>query len=218
MMKPLLSALVCLFLTTTHPLAANDWPQGSGSGGNFQSENNSPTEWSVALEQNVSWKLTLPETGQNTPVISKGKVFFSTYQPFEEDTNIGKDIIAWCCDAETGEVIWKRDIPAQYDLRVSGCFSDSTSPAAVSDGKHVVFVNASGAVECFTHKGEAIWRQEFLSVGRTMPFLHDGNVVFTRQQYPPEPDGHFPHKYKDAPKEMWTQLQALDIKTGAIAY
>ena len=197
---------------------AGDWPQGSGANGNFQSAKPAPTKWSVTLEKQITWKLTLPETGQNTPIISKGNVFFSTYQRFEKDTKIGKDITTWCCDAATGEIIWKRDIPAKYNLRVSGCFSDSTAPPAVSDGEHVVFINASGAVECFTHEGKPVWRQEFLSVGRTMPFLHDGKVVFTRQQYPPEPSGKFPHKYKNAPKEMWTQLQALDIRTGEIAW
>jgi outer membrane protein assembly factor BamB len=217
-MKKHSAVLALTTLLSFTALNAEGWPQGSGADGNFQSTKPAPTEWSVALDQQIDWKLTLPETGQNTPVISNGKVFFSTYQPFENNTKIGKDITAWCCDANSGAVIWKRDIPAQYDLRLSGCFSDSTSPPAVSDGEHVVFVNASGAVECFTHEGAPVWRQEFLSVGRTIPFLHDDKVVFTRQQYPPDPNGHFPHKYKDAPKKMWTQLQALDIKTGEIAW
>lgn len=213
--------LIPTFLTVlagTGLAVAGDWPQGAGPNGNLSIANEMPVEWSVALDENIHWKITLPETGQNTPTVFGDKVFFSTYAPFEADATIGKDIIAWCCNATTGEVIWKRDIPARYDLRLSGCFSDSTSPPAATDGKHVVFVNASGAVECFTLDGEPVWRQEFLSVGRTLPFIHDGKVIFTRQQYPPEPSGKFPHKYKDSPKEMWTQFQALDLKTGEVAW
>ena len=115
-------------LACTGLAMAGDWPQGAGPNGNLSSANEMPVEWSVALDERIHWKITLPETGQNTPTVFGNKVFFSTYKPFKADATIGKDIIAWCCDAETVEVIWKRDIPAQSDLRLSGCFSDSTSP------------------------------------------------------------------------------------------
>jgi len=173
-----------------------------------------PTEWSVVQDRNIAWKLTLPETGQSTPMISNGRVFFSTLKPVDADSTLGKDIIAWCCDAKTGKVFWKREIIGKHPLRLSGCFSDSSAPPAVSDGKRVVFINASGGIECFDFAGNRLWRRETLSVGRTLPFLHAGHVVFTRQIYPPEPDGNFPHKYADSPREMWTQLHAVNLRTG----
>jgi len=206
-----------LLLFTTLSLAA-DWPQSSGPSGNFEVSEAAPTKWSVALDENIAWKLTLPETGQNTPVIAGDKLFFSTMKPVEADSELGKDIVAWCCDAQSGEVLWQREIPGKYPLRLSGCFSDSTSPPATCDGERVVFINASGAITCFDLAGEKLWSQPFLTAGRTLPFLHDGKVVFTRQIYPPEPDGNFPHSYADSPKEMWTQLQALDMKSGEIAW
>ncbi len=215
-MKPttlLLSCLACVLFAS-----AQDWPQGAGPDGNLRVKKKAPIVWSVARNENVNWKITLPETGQNTPTIFNNKVFFSTYQPFDSDATIGSDIIAWCCDEKTGKVIWKRPIPAHYNLRLSGCFSDSTSPPAATDGQYVVFVNASGAIECFTLDGKPVWRQEFLSVGRTLPFIHDGKFVFTRQHYPPDSSGKFPHKYKDSAREMWTQLQALNLKTGKIMW
>lgn len=217
-MKIFRLSLALLTLVCASPTRANDWPQGSGTGGDFQTSQAGPTQWSVALDQNISWKLTLPETGQNTPVISSGKVFFSTLKPVETDAEIGKDIIAWCCNAANGEVLWKREIVGKHPLRLSGCFSDSSSPPAVTDGKHVVFINASSGITCFTLDGDRVWHQDFFSVGRCLPFLHDGKVVFTRQIYLPDGHGHFPHKYADSPKEMWTQLQALDITTGEIVW
>ncbi|MEN8773459.1 MAG: PQQ-binding-like beta-propeller repeat protein [Akkermansiaceae bacterium] len=207
-----------IFLACFSLLRAADWPQASGANGNFRTSDSGPTSWSVALDQNVSWKLTLPETGQSTPVISKGKVFFSTLKPVEADAAIGKDIIAWCCDASSGKIFWKKEIIGKHPLKLSGCFSDSSSPPAVTDGKHVVFVNASSGIFCFTLEGELVWSQDFFTVGRGLPFLHEGKLIFTRQIYTPEPDGRFPHKYAKAPKEMWTQLQALDLKTGEIVW
>ena len=79
-----------------------DWPQGGGPSGDFQIVENHPTEWSVALDQNITWKLTLPETGQSTPIVSNGRVFFSTMKQVQEDTRLGSDIVAWCMDAKSG--------------------------------------------------------------------------------------------------------------------
>lgn len=180
-MKSLRLPLALLAFACPSLPAAGDWTQGSGSGGNFQTSESGPVKWSVALNQNISWKLTLPETGQSTPVISNGKVFFSTLKPLEADAEIGKDIIAWCCDALSGEVLWQKEIAGKHPLRLSGCFSDSSSPPAVTDGEHVIFMNVSSGITCFTVNGDPVWNQDFLRVGRCLPFLHHGKYIFTRQ-------------------------------------
>lgn len=199
-------------------VTADEWPQGPGPAANFQAAHPAPVNWSVALEKNIAWKITLPESGQSTPVIVGGRVFFTTNKPVEEDSALGKDIVAWCCDAATGDVLWKRDIPGKHPLRLSGCFSDASAPPAVCDGERVVFINASGTIACFDLEGNPLWSKPTLSVGRTLPFVDDGRFVFIRQVYPPEPNGNFPHKYKDSPLEMWTQLQALDMESGDVAW
>ncbi|MCP5542115.1 MAG: PQQ-binding-like beta-propeller repeat protein [Akkermansiaceae bacterium] len=162
--------------------------------------------------------MTLPETGQNTPVVAGGRVFFSTMKPVEADAKTGTDIVAWCCDAATGKVLWRRDMPGKHPQRLSGCFGDSTSPPAVCEGGRVVFASASGAIACFDLDGNPLWNRETLTVARTLPFVHEGKYVFTRQVYPPEPTGEFSHAYADAPLEMWTQLQALDLETGEVVW
>lgn len=207
-----------LLLGASSLVLADDWPQGSGPNGSFEVKEAAPTEWSVALDKNIAWKITLPETGQNTPVVAAGKVFFSTLQSVEADSELGKDIVAWCCDASNGTLLWKKVIEGQHPLRLSGCFSDSSSPPAVCDGERAVFINASGGITAFDLDGNVLWSKETLSVGRTLPFLHEGNIVFTRQIYPPDPSGNFPHTYADSPKEMWTQLLAVDMKTGEPAW
>ena len=207
-------SLVCLFSFVLFVQADDEWHQGAGPVGNLALSAAAPTEWSVVRDVNIAWKFILMETGQSTPVIAGGKVFFSTLKPVEEDSELGKDIEVWCLDATSGEIIWNRSIVGTHPLRLSGCFSDSSSPPAVVDGERVVFINASGGISCFDLEGNLIWSKDFLSVGRTLPFLHEGKFVFTRQIYPPDPDGNYPHKYADSPKEMWTQLQALDMTSG----
>ncbi len=203
-----------VFVFCISPLIAGDWPQGAGSGGDFATEESSPTEWSVVKNESIRWKITLPETGQSTPVIHQGRVYFSTLKPVEVDSELGKNIIVWAVDAASGEVLWKREIEGIHDLRLSGCFSDSSSPPAVCDGDHVIFTNASGGVVCFDREGKEIWKREIFTAGRTLPFLVDGKFVFTRQMYTPGADGNFPHTFADSPGEMWTQLLALDAATG----
>ncbi len=218
-MKRIRNGLVCLLLAVVSiGASAEDWPQGAGAVGDFRAGQPAPTSWSVTQDRNIAWKLTLPETGQSTPVIAKGRVFFTTMKPVEKDSELGKDIVAWCVDASTGKVLWKRDIEGKHPLRLSGCFSDSSAPPAACDGERVVFANASGGIACFDLEGNPIWSRDYLTVGRTLPFLHDGKWVFTRQIYPPDPDGNFPHKYKDSPLEMWTQLQALDLTSGEVVW
>jgi outer membrane protein assembly factor BamB len=205
-LSPFLVCATVAFLGTT--LAA-EWPTSVAT---------APTKWSVALDQNIAWKITLPETGQNTPVIHEGKVFYSTMKPVEREAKTGTDIIAWCGDMATGKVLWQREIPGRYPQRLSGCFGDSTSPPAVCVGQRVIFANASGTLACFDLDGTPLWAKEILTVARTLPFVHEGKFVFTRQVYPPEESGEFSHRYADSPVEMWTQLQALDSATGEIAW
>jgi outer membrane protein assembly factor BamB len=193
---------------------AAEWHQAAGPLGNFASPLSAPLDWSVVKNKNIRWRLKLPETGQSTPVISQGRLYFTTFAAVTKDSTLGKDLVAWCCSAKTGRVMWQRKITGKHPLRLSGCFGDSSSPPAVCSDERVVFLNASGRIVCFDLKGREIWTRDVLSVGRTLPFEIDGLYVFTRQQYPPDPDGVFPHKYSDLPKNQWTNLHALDMATG----
>ncbi len=176
-----------------------------------------PTEWSVTRNENIRWKIPLPETGQSTVTVHRDRIFFTILKPVEEDAELGQHLIAYCCDAETGKTRWTREIKGRHPLRLSGCFSDSSAPPPVCEGERVCFFNASGTIACFDLKGTAIWEREAIPVGRSQPFLVGKNVVYTRQTYLPE-KGHFSHAHKEAPRGEWTQLQALNMADGHIAW
>lgn len=192
-----------------------DWNQAAGPSGNFRIRDaQAPTQWSLVHDQNIRWRKELPETGQSTVVSWGDRLFFTTIKPVTRESNLAKDIVAWCCDANTGQTLWTNEILAEHPLRMSGCFSDSTGPPAVTDGKHVCFFNASGKIACFDFDGKPVWQRDLMPVGRSQPTIVDDRVVFIKQAYMPDDHGHFTHEHKDAPLEKWTQLHALDLATG----
>ena len=201
------------FAFQSHSLA-QDWAQGAGPNYNFQVNDSAPIKWSVVNNQNIAWKIIKPETGQGLPIIHDGKVFFSTMKELPGDAKHGKDTVAWCCDAKTGKVLWQQTIEGGHLTRLSGCFTDASAPPALIAEDSVIFMNSSGRITCFDFNGKVIWSKKQLSVGRTLPFLHNGNYIYTRQTYWPDENGHFPQKRKDTSLKVWTQLEALDVKTG----
>ena len=201
---------------------AENWPQGSGPNYDFTTSVSSPTdlafEWSASFDQNILWKTNLPETGQSAPVIWGDRIFVTTMKPVDQDSETGKDIVAWCLSKEDGEILWRREIPGGYVTRLSAPFGDASSPAAVTDGKLVWFLNPTGKLTCFDFEGNEQWSKEVKSVSRTNPVLFDGKLIFHRQVYSPDDDGKFPHKRAETGKHTWTQLQAVDAKSGDIVW
>ena len=192
-----------------------NWNQGSGPNASFRIlQTTGPQRWSVVRNEGIKWKITLPGTGQSTVVSWGNRLFFTTMKPVHQDSTVGSDIVAWCCDANTGSTLWKRKVEAKHPLRLSGCFSDSTAPPPVTDGRFVCFFNASGSIACFDLDGDLQWSRELMAVGRSQPTLVQGSVVFIKQSYMPDEGGHFTHEHGSASLEQWTQLQAIDLETG----
>ena len=51
-----------------------------------------------------------------------------------------------------------------------------------------------------------------------IPLLHWGKLVIIRQVYPPAENGNFTNEHAHEPLAEWTQLQALNLKTGAVSW
>ena len=217
-----LSVILILVLSNSVQLLSQEpanWPQGTGPLARFSVPGEQvPTAWSVVRNQHIRWRKTLSETGQSTVITWGTRIFFTTMEDVSTDSQFGQNIVAYCCEAATGKTLWKRTIKATHPLRLSGCFSDSSAPPALTDGKHVVFFNASGTITCFDLDGKQQWSQTLMAVGRSQPFLLAGQVIFIHQTYMPDEKGHFSHEHKNAPVSKWTQIQALDLATGKLTW
>ena len=76
-MKTFATALATtLALLATSTTSAENWPQWRGPAHNGVAAGNAPTEWSQ--EENVVWKLPLPELSGATPIVWNDQVFVVT--------------------------------------------------------------------------------------------------------------------------------------------
>ena len=158
----------CLILLLPFTAAAQNWPQGSGPNGNWTtSGDNPPTAWSAAANENILWRKTLPESGQGTVVAWGDRLFVTSNVPWTEDSKIepgqkrkgpmGTDIIGYCLDANTGDILWQVTLKGTRLKLYAGPFSDSTAPSPITDGKHVWFYNVSGMIGCYDFEGNEVW-------------------------------------------------------------
>ncbi|MDB4669451.1 PQQ-like beta-propeller repeat protein [bacterium] len=204
----------------------DDWGQASGPNGNFITEGKAPASFSVARGEGVLWRVPLPNTGQGTVVVSKGRVFVASHAPTDGDTETGSLIIGQCFDAATGKELWRRELPGTRTTDLSSLFSDNTAASPVSDGERVCFINVGGSMKCFDFDGKELWTRTWVPFGRHHsrqhePILHDGKVIVVRVK-PSDLDPKVTTKAGAKPlgrdRAYWTWLHAYDMKTGELAW
>ena len=130
----------------------------------------------------------------------------------------GTDIVAYCLDANTGEIRWSVPLTGSVEGPYNYGFSDSSSPTPITDGKHVWFVNASGSMGCWTVDGEMIWHRKWTPSAKA-PFnkqyepILTGNWILNVEPLP----RHDPRKRQEG-ERSWNYLRAIDKLTGETAW
>ncbi|MDG2166493.1 MAG: PQQ-binding-like beta-propeller repeat protein [Opitutales bacterium] len=236
-MNPILPTLIVSFLLTSLLQAASpidnaqeQWPMASGPDGTWTTTSDQavPTEWSVSTDQNILWKTELPEGGQSGTAVWKDRLFLTINRPLPEVTPLenaeGSDIIGYCLDSNTGEVLWTREIPSPKTMPYSGLFSDNTSCTPITDGKHVWFINHGGLMVCYDMKGNEIWNRSFESRSRhnakqAEPILVDDQLLFVMMREPNDPLRRpmlAKPRQRNTPPEHWPKMhiRSFDALTG----
>ena len=203
-------------LTATAAIAkppAGTWPQASGPEGNWAASGKAPIRWSVARNEHIIWRTTLPEAGQGGITVWGNRLFLTTMKPLPnaEAKKEGADAVGYCLDATTGKILWTVELPGGEPATYAYGFSDSTTPAPVTDGRLVFFFNASGSVSCCDFDGKLLWQRLWRpTTGRPFnkqfkPFLVGDTLVNTEPR-----DDSDPKREKDP----WNYLRGLDKNTG----
>jgi outer membrane protein assembly factor BamB len=104
------------------------------------------------MEENVAWKVALPDRGNSTPVVWGDKVFVT--QAIEKE---GKRLLL-CFDKKTGKQLWDAGtIYKEKELTHATNPYCAASPA--TDGERVIVFHASAGVFCYDLNGKELWKR-----------------------------------------------------------
>ena len=143
-------ALLVTFIlaTATAAVRAENWPQWRGPSLNgVSTEKNLPVEWST--EENVTWKLELPEWSGSTPIIWGDRIFLNVAA--------GDGLYLWCVNRNTADPLWVRPLGSG---NVKMRKQNMSSPSPVTDGKNVYVMTGTGSLKGYDFNGNQIWARD----------------------------------------------------------
>ena len=221
-MAKIFSFLFSAFLLCRIDGYSDQWPQAAGPNGNFVVAGKPPSSFSVSRDQNIDWKVPLPNTGQGSVIISDGLAFVTSHEVINKDTETGSLILGLCFDATTGKELWRREIPGTRTTDLSSLFSDNTAASPVADDERVVFTNIGGTVKAFDFAGVEQWSHKWTPFGRHHarqhePLIIDDNVVLVhapRYDLPVTVTTKAGSHPLGRGREYWTYLQAYKLANG----
>lgn len=228
----------CLLIATPGNLLADDnWHQAAGPNGNWQVEGAPPAEWSVTREENIRWRTSMPEAGMSNVTVWGNRAFVTTHVPIKtlEQKNSVTDIIGFCLDADSGKILWQKQLPGSAFISLAGGFTDGTVFAPITDGQHVWFFNRCGSMACFDFDGKQIWQREWTprfkhNNRQAEPYLVNDTILYL--EVANKKEGGKMQKWL-APgkstksiqvpegideKEVWTYLHGIDKRTGKVLW
>ena len=194
-----------------------NWPQAAGPNHSWAVTTKQPVplRWSAEKNENIRWRISLPETGQSGIAVWEDRLFLTTMKPLPADAKEekGTDIVLYCVRADNGKILWQKDLagdPMAKSIYAYG-FSDSSSPTPITDGNYVWFWNASGQMGCWTVDGKEVWTRRWTpTLGRPFNKQYEpikiGNTLLNVE--PRDPGD--PKRRADA----WNYLRGFDATTG----
>lgn len=171
-LSTLLSAIIFSILPFT--LQAEDWAAFRGSKGDgISNEKAVPTKWSA--NDNIKWKVPLPEVGNSSPIVSNGRVFVTCAE------NKGQKRSLYCFERKGGQLLWTRSVthPIVMPTHKTNNYCGSTP---VADGERIVVWHSSAGLVCYDFKGNEQWKKRLGEFRHTWgyggsPILHKGKVI-----------------------------------------
>jgi outer membrane protein assembly factor BamB len=160
-------------LSASLPCLAANWPAWRGpSGDGICTEKGLPTKWGT--NQNVKWRIPLPERCNSTPIVWGDKVLVS--QP------VGERRTLMCFNRADGKLLWQQGVTTREKEP-----THSTNPycpaSPATDGERVVVSFASDGLFCHDLNGKELWsradigKQFHIWGNGASPVLH-GDLCF----------------------------------------
>ncbi|EAQ82341.1 outer membrane protein assembly factor BamB family protein [Blastopirellula marina] len=190
-------AASCLILLTALAAGSDNWPAFQGAGVQPPAAEALPLKWSP--ESNIAWTSDLPGYGQSSPIVWNGKVYITSIDGPNKETNI-----VTCWNLADGAALWRKDFKSSLPIK-SSTYVSRAAPTPTVDQLGVYAFFESGDIIALSHDGEQLWSKSLIAEYGEMksnhglgasPALTDNAVVLLVEN--------------DGP----SYLVALDKKTG----
>lgn len=146
--------------TPSRGVDSPDWPQFRGpTGDGHATAKRIPMQWSST--SNVVWKVADPGRGWSSPVLSRGRLYFTSAVTRTEAALL--DLSAFCLDAATGKLIWQQAVFTQGPDSPSIHRKNShASPTPIVDGNRIYVHFGHMGSAALDLDGKVIWRNNEL--------------------------------------------------------
>jgi len=149
MLKPQTAALLFLAVLGS-PALADNWPAWRGAKGNgICRESNLPLRWST--NENVRWRVPLPERGNSTPILWNDRIFIT------QSVDTRRTVM--CFKRRTGELLWQSG-PTSTTPEQAPPDNPPCTPSPVTDGQRVIAWFGSAGVYCYDLRGRELWHRD----------------------------------------------------------
>ena len=120
--------LITVSMFVSLPIIAGNWPQWRGpQGTGVSSERNLPLRWST--NENVRWRVPLPERGNSTPIVWDQRVFITQAE--------GSRRTVRCLNRDDGKLLWQSGV-TYPEKEASHETNPLCSASPVTDGERVI--------------------------------------------------------------------------------
>jgi outer membrane protein assembly factor BamB len=214
-----------------------NWHQAAGPNSNWQVSGTPPFRWSAYRNENILWRTPMPEAGMSSVTVWGNCLFTTTHVPIDSlpQKEAVTDILGFCLDATSGDVLWKVTLPGSAFISLAGGFTDGTVFAPITDGEHVWFFNRCGSIGCYDFTGKEIWLRKWTprfkhNNRQCEPVLVGDSILYV--EVANKQAGARMQKWK-APgvrnrsikvpdnvveKDVWTYIHGLDKHTGKVLW
>lgn len=182
-MASVATALVLLGNSQPCAVLAESWTEFRGpTGQGISSAKHLPTEWSDT--KNVTWKRDLEGSGWSSPVIEKGRVYFTSALASSEGSTPSLHVL--CFDSKMGAVLWDKEVFAPVagaKARIHQKNTDASATPILKDGRIYVHFGHLGTA-CLDLEGKVLWRNDSIKYSPVhgnggSPALVGGLLVFS---------------------------------------
>jgi outer membrane protein assembly factor BamB len=135
-------------------LLRKNWPSFRGPGGNgvvYQS--GFPTEWDGTSGTNIVWKIPVPKSGFNSPIVWDNLLFIAGADETSK--------VVYAIGTDSGEILWQtelKNIPGSPE-KAPKVSKDTgyAAPTMTTNGHYVSAIFATGDIVCLDFNGTVLW-------------------------------------------------------------